>query len=179
MIIDCDRNGYGCDGGDEIEALQFVRTHGLELESAYPYHARNKKCTSSSSKVFLHPKKSGAYPEISHVTTIKPKDLVSLETAVAVRVVTSAIDAEPLDDYVSGIIANKRDCRASESQIDHAVNIIGYGTDGSQQYWLFRNSWGADWGLDGYFKVIKNMSDHGNGCMAMNLENGYPTIQIA
>jgi C1A family cysteine protease len=39
----------------------------------------------------------------------------------------------------------------------HAVKVIGWGTDqiGNQSvsYWLCANSWGVEWGMDGYFKI--------------------------
>jgi len=30
--------------------------------------------------------------------------------------------------------------------IDHAVTAIGYGNDGTQDYYIIRNSWGPTWG---------------------------------
>jgi hypothetical protein len=33
----------------------------------------------------------------------------------------------------------------------HAVVIMGY--DSAQQYWIVKNSWGSDWGDNGYFKI--------------------------
>lgn len=35
----------------------------------------------------------------------------------------------------------------------HAVKILGWGTESGTDYWLVANSWGPDWGLDGYFKI--------------------------
>lgn len=43
----------------------------------------------------------------------------------------------------------------------HAVSIVGWnygmaGTLGKVQYWIVRNSWGTDWGEDGYFRIAMN-----------------------
>merc|ERR1712107_879189 len=35
----------------------------------------------------------------------------------------------------------------------HAVTLIGWGSEDSTNYWLVRNSWGADWGENGYFRI--------------------------
>ena len=45
--------------------------------------------------------------------------------------------------YGSGII-NFPSCRNSFDSLDHAVTIVGYGTDKKtkQDYWLVKNSWG-------------------------------------
>lgn len=35
----------------------------------------------------------------------------------------------------------------------HALELIGWGNEDGMDYWLVKNSWGTDWGLDGYFKM--------------------------
>jgi len=55
-----------------------------------------------------------------------------------------------LRNYAGGIL-NDTGCR--KSPINHAVTAVGYGSEGSQNYLIVRNSWTAEWGEDGYFRI--------------------------
>ena len=37
----------------------------------------------------------------------------------------------------------------------HAIEIVGWGEDNGKKYWWIRNSWGTDWGIDGYFRMVR------------------------
>lgn len=37
----------------------------------------------------------------------------------------------------------------------HAVNCVGYGTAGRYNYWKLLNSWGTNWGDNGYWKMLR------------------------
>jgi uncharacterized membrane protein YccF (DUF307 family) len=41
----------------------------------------------------------------------------------------------------------------------HSIKIVGWGTENSVPYWLCANSWGTDWGDEGYFKIVQNNTD--------------------
>ena len=57
----------------------------------------------------------------------------------------------------------------------HAVVLVGYGVDkDAGDYWVVRNSWGADFGEDGYFKIAAGMDV--NGC---NFEGGLTAAEVA
>ncbi len=57
------------------------------------------------------------------------------------------MDATPLQSYSSGIITSDM----CTENIDHAVLAVGYNSD--QKYFKVKNSWGARWGMDGYFNI--------------------------
>jgi len=59
--------------------------------------------------------------------------------------------------YTGGVYTHKSGALAG----GHAVKLIGWGVDQGQDYWLIANSWGASWGLDGYFMILKGVNECG------------------
>ena len=46
---------------------------------------------------------------------------------------------------------------------DHAVAVVGYGTEDGEDYWLVKNSWGKWWGDGGYIKMKRGVGMCGIG----------------
>ncbi|XP_075670171.1 senescence-specific cysteine protease SAG12-like [Castanea sativa] len=58
----------------------------------------------------------------------------------------------------------------------HYVTIVGYGTsDDGLDYWLIKNSWGIDWGEDGYMRFLRGMDDKEGLCLIAK-EASYPIV---
>jgi len=44
---------------------------------------------------------------------------------------------------------------------DHAITIVGYGTQNGVKYWKFKNSWGTGWGENGFMKILRGVGHCG------------------
>ena len=41
------------------------------------------------------------------------------------------------------------------------VAIVGYGTEGTTDYWVVKNSYGLYWGEKGYFRIVRGRNSCG------------------
>ena len=98
-------------------------------------------------------------------------NLSQMKAAVAHGVVSVAIEANTtvFQQYTSGVF----DSSLCGTQLDHGVALVGFGTEGGQDYFILRNSWGTVWGTEGYMKLA---AQQGAGVCGVNLQAVYPTV---
>nr|AAT07057.1 cathepsin L-like cysteine proteinase [Brugia malayi] len=152
-IVDCtwDLGNKGCNGGYMPTAFQYASRYGIAMESRYPYVGTEQRCRWQQNIAVVT---DNGFNEI------QPGDELALKHAVAKR-----------GPVVVGISGSKRSFRFYKDGVysegncgrpDHAVLVVGYGTDRSYgDYWIVKNSWGTDWGKDGYVYMARN---RGNMC---------------
>jgi cathepsin F len=148
----------GCGGGlPWLAYADIISNKGLPLESAYPYTGEQGTCQSGLPDAAV----------ISNWTALST-DQTQIMTYLANNGPLSiTLNAGLLFSYSSGIITGSPDsCPNSGS--DHAVLLVGY--DSSQDFWIVKNSWGSDWGENGYFRIAYDQGLCGiNSCVTSSI----------
>jgi cathepsin F len=146
QIVDCDKTCYGCGGGWTQKAFQYViSAGGQELDSDYPYVAKNTPCTFDSSKVAAS---ISAWKYVSQKAGDENSTMLPFLYSTAP--ISVCVDAASWQYYNGGVL------KTCGKQIDHCVQITGFSNVDSTDVWIVRNSWGTDWGVDGYIYVPRN-----------------------
>jgi len=147
QIVDCawKEGNYACDGGWAEAAVDYAHEHGIVVEDDYAYVGQDGWCRADSSKVIAH----FSYVNIPTGDQTALKEAVQKGGPCAV-----AIDAsqKSFRFYSSGVYTEPL-CSSGIFELDHAVTLVGYGTENDKGYWKIRNSWSPHWGDNGYVKI--------------------------
>jgi len=152
-LIDCSytEGDQGCDGGLMTDAMDYIiSNNGVDTEASYPYLAEDgAKCMFKAASV------GATMKSYKNVTQGSESDL---QNKAYVGPTSVAIDAslDSFQFYSSGVYY---DAQCSSTQLDHGVLVTGWGVDTSSQiqdYWVVKNSWGTDWGMNGWIWMARN-----------------------
>ena len=151
-LVDCCTTCHGCNGGIESNALDYILNQqkgNLNLESDYPYKARDELCNYRFWK---------AVNQIKSYAHGQSGDEEYLKYLSSQGVCDVAIDAGSFSfQLYSGGVYYDSSC--STIHLNHAVGLVGYGTEGTSDYWIVRNSWGPSWGEAGYIRMARNANN--------------------
>lgn len=151
----------GCAGGEPHEVFDWLiekKSGHLSSESTYPYVVPKrqphpgtcKRNTTASARISSWYWVSSSGEGEANMTTQLPK--------VGPFVIgIDATDAK-MKAYTGGIA--KPDCKENPV-LDHAVLVVGYGTENGVDYWKIKNSWGTDWGESGYYRIVRGVNSCG------------------
>lgn len=143
-LVSCSGAG-DCGGGSSISALDYIKNTGVSDEICFPYTASNSVCSKCADWATRLTSIDNYHYQYYPANSATTKDkLINYGPVVVYMGISSEFGG-----YWDGDIYRCND----DSSINHAVVIVGYNDMGN--YWIVRNSWGANWGPDndGYFKV--------------------------
>ncbi|KAM5246877.1 cathepsin F [Ctenodactylus gundi] len=156
-LLDCDRVDKACMGGLPSNAYSAIKNlGGLETEDDYSYKGHMQACSFSASKAKVY---------INDSVELSRNEQKLAAWLVKRGPISVAINAFGMQFYRHGIAHPFRPL-CSPWFIDHAVLVVGYGNRSDIPFWAIKNSWGADWGEEGYYYLHRGSGACGVNTMA-------------
>ena len=165
QLVDCStkEGNQGCNGGLMDYGFKYIIDNkGIGSEDSYPYTAKDGTCKTVESVV-----------QITGFKDVIANSEVYLMTAIARQPVSVAVEADQdsFQMYSGGVMT-----KACGTNLDHGVLAVGYGTDNKTglDYWIVKNSWGADWGMSGYILLGRGDKYGISGQCGIQMDPSYP-----
>ena len=173
----------GCNGGMYDGLWDFAKNNGgLCSENDYPYTSGNGDtgtCIKTCDPI------SGT--KIISYVDVTPYSDSAMMTALTIEPVSIAIEADTksFQLYKSGVYSDYAGCNANskngassdaQPNIDHAVVLVGYGSDSGQDYYILRNSWASSWGESGYMRISRGPQYGKYGVCGVLYDPMYPVV---
>jgi len=142
----------GCNGAIAELGFNWVKNNGIATNAAWPYTATSGVCTAHAMTA-----------KITGCNKLKENNYTDLLNAVAtIGPIAVSVDASTWSPYSGGIYSG---CDKEKTMdIDHAVQLVGYGAENGTPYWIVRNSWGPNWGEKGYIRLLRHTDGSSNWC---------------
>eukprot|EP00088_Acartia_fossae_P009458 TRINITY_DN14583_c0_g1_i1.p1 TRINITY_DN14583_c0_g1~~TRINITY_DN14583_c0_g1_i1.p1 ORF type:complete len:353 (+),score=35.20 TRINITY_DN14583_c0_g1_i1:144-1061(+) len=161
-VVSCSKLSQGCDGGfPYLVAGRYGKDFGVVDEECNPYNGTDSVC--STKKCLRHYTARyqyvGGYYGACNEYEMK-KALVKNGPL--------SVSFEVYDDfmmYKRGVYHHTNLLTSSGFQpfqlTNHAVLLVGYGVEekSGEKYWIVKNSWGTEWGEDGYFRIRRGVDE--------------------
>jgi hypothetical protein len=163
-LIDCNRQGYNCNGGWFVHDYHQWKTDscggtGAVLEATLPYNDSASSCGCP----YSHPYRLDSWSYVGSSAEIPSPDAIK-QAIMKYGPVSVAIYASSAFQAYAGGVFNA----CAVGTLNHAVVLVGWDDhQGANGVWFLRNSWGTGWGEGGYGRIEY-------GCLSV----GYATCYV-
>ncbi|XP_073309084.1 cysteine protease RD19A-like [Primulina huaijiensis] len=160
QLVDCDHEcdpedkdscDSGCNGGLMNSAFEYtLKAGGLMPEKDYPYTGTDRgACKFDKTKIAA---------KVANFSVVSLDEDQIAANLVKHGPLAVALNAVYMQTYMRGVSCPY----ICSKQLDHGVLLVGYGSSGyapirmkEKQYWIIKNSWGENWGENGYYKICR------------------------
>lgn len=192
QLLSCSSNPHncggkgGCDGSTPMLAYEYAQNNGMVTEESFMYTAIDcidcdgadcdacNRCSSMGAHAATHLEGWHQLKENDH------DDVIQALATVGPLVV--GVAAGSWFTYSGGVFGGCSQGASSKLTINHAVQLVGYGTDPEfGDYWRIRNWWGSDWGEDGFMRLRRSApkcSDDSVPKEGFGCDNGPSSVTV-
>lgn len=170
QVIDCDytSDNQGCNGGTSGKAFEYITKEGLMGERDYPFdnsdpHHKSGNLLAGiagdfgwkSHRCEFNNRKVVAFIDTFLRATDSRDEQLLAENIFAYGPATVAVDGSHSWQSYRGGILFPESCSSHLRDADHEVVVVGLGiSQDGYKYWIVKNQWSADWGEDGYIRLL-------------------------
>ena len=183
-LLSCDELDSGCNTGNMATAYAWIQTQPQGLLSVEEYPTTGGVCAAALGAESDEAPRATPGVTIDGFCEIPP--LRGVETVHAMlralkqQPIAVGMNVKPLQLYGGGLV-QMEDCPPASSDqiaaINHAAVVVGWGVDeeSNKPYWLVKNSYGQDWGENGYARLQMSFDPKTNyGVCGFFSEQNYP-----
>ncbi|XP_069977054.1 dipeptidyl peptidase 1-like [Penaeus vannamei] len=159
--VSCSVLSQGCMGGFAyLIAGRYAMDQGVVAEECNPYTALDDPCDTDASCARTY---VSEYEYVGGYYGACNEELMLQALVEKGPLPVGYMVYDDFRNYEGGIYHHtgfKNDFNPLEAT-SHAVLLVGYGVDSTtgEKYWTCKNSWGADWGEDGFFRIRRGTNE--------------------
>jgi cathepsin X len=166
VLLSCDTMDQGCNGGDPVNAYEYIFNKGITDETCEVYQGRGRtnglSCSTFDPCYTCDPSGDCYVPD-----TYLVYNLTAYEKVSGVQQMVNALQSGPIVctmattqaflDYTGGIFNDT----TGNTNLTHSVSLVGYGSQNGIDFWIGRNSFGTYWGENSFFRIVKGTNNLG------------------
>lgn len=169
--LQCSEYNQGCKGGYGILTSKFSRDVGLLPASCMKYDTGGTcKLECDLKKLQGKRYRADAHRYVGYWYGNASVEMIKAELHRGGPLVLGIEPSEDFMFYSGGVYRStskeknlmKLKNRDEEwEKVDHAVLLVGWGEENGQKFWRIQNSWGPDWGEEGFFRIAMSENESG------------------
>lgn len=162
QLVDCNTVNDGCNGGWPLKAWQYMSEVGLLTVQCYgEYTAKTGTCRFNGSSITQCPSGYGTprFYKAENAYSVK-QSVEAIQTEIMTKgpVEADFTVYEDFFSYRSGVYIHT----SGQPVGGHAIKMLGWGRSSEGvDYWICANSWGTNWGMDGFFYIRRGTNECG------------------